>query len=329
MRFERLDLNLLVALDALLAERSVARAADRICLSPSATSSVLGRLRDYFGDDLLTLKGRQMVLTRRGEELIEPVRHVLDLVKTTIATKPAFVPAQSDRRITLMASDYVGDVLLSQAILRFAERAPNMTFSILPITDRPIRLLEQGAVDVVLTLDFALVPDYPSRPLFRDDYVVAGWADNPLLQEGMDADLYFSMGHVTTQFGESRKPGFEDWFVQRCGRLRRVEVIAPSFLSVPRMIVGTHRIATIYRRFAEQLAKTTPLTLLPVPFAMPEVRVGAQWHPSSDGDHAVRWVVEELQALSAELDMAAQVPRGAALVEKTNLSRAFQSAFLN
>ena len=74
MRFDRLDLNLLVALDALLAERSVSLAADRICLSQSATSSALGRLRDYFADDLLVQKGRQMVLTARAEGLVDPVR---------------------------------------------------------------------------------------------------------------------------------------------------------------------------------------------------------------------------------------------------------------
>lgn len=95
MRFQRLDLNLLVALDALLTERSVSLAAERICLSQSATSSALGRLRDYFGDDLLILRGRQMVLTARAELLVEPVRAVLDQIHRTIAVTPPFDPATS------------------------------------------------------------------------------------------------------------------------------------------------------------------------------------------------------------------------------------------
>ena len=85
MRFGRLDLNLLVALDALLTEKSVSLAADRLCLSQSATSSALGRLRDYFGDELLVVKGRHMILTARAEELIEPVRAVLEQIRSAVA----------------------------------------------------------------------------------------------------------------------------------------------------------------------------------------------------------------------------------------------------
>ncbi|MFM1886579.1 MAG: hypothetical protein RL026_1736, partial [Pseudomonadota bacterium] len=92
MRFQRLDLNLLVVLDALLTERSVSLAAERVCLSQSATSSALGRLRDYFGDDLLVLKGRNMVLTARAENLVGPVRAVLEQIRSTIAVSPPFNP---------------------------------------------------------------------------------------------------------------------------------------------------------------------------------------------------------------------------------------------
>ena len=126
MRFQRLDLNLLVALDALLAERSVSLAAERICLSQSATSSALGRLREYFADDLLVVKGRQMVLTARAESLVEPVRAVLEQIRTTISVSPPFDPATSDRAMTIMASDYVTEVLLATALREIADVAPLM-----------------------------------------------------------------------------------------------------------------------------------------------------------------------------------------------------------
>lgn len=295
MRFERLDLNLLVALDALLSEKSVIRAADRICLSPSATSSVLGRLRDYFEDDLLVLKGRQMVLTHRAEELIEPVRAILQMVKTTLATRPEFVPAQSERKITIMASDYVGEVLLADAVAQFAQCAPGMTFSIQLIHDRPLRMLEQGEIDLLVTLETSLSPDHPSQTLFCDDYVVIGWKDNPFLTDGFSQDLYCSLGHVTTQFGPSRMPAFEDWFLRNHASPRRVEVVAPSFLSVPFIITGSNRIATIYRRLAEDIARYLPIKMVPVPFHMPQVQIGAQWHSSNANDPAIAWVVQELK----------------------------------
>ncbi len=120
MRFGRLDLNLLVALDALLTERSVSLAADRLCLSQSATSSALGRLREYFGDELLVVKGRHMILTARAEELIEPVRAVLEQIRSTIAIAPEFDPATADRQVRIMASDYTTQVLLAEALARIA-----------------------------------------------------------------------------------------------------------------------------------------------------------------------------------------------------------------
>jgi DNA-binding transcriptional LysR family regulator len=98
MRFERLDLNLLVALDALLTERSVTLAAERLCLSQSAASSSPARLRDYFGDELMAVRGRQMTLTVRGEELREPVRAVLEQIRNTITVAPEFNPLTCDRR---------------------------------------------------------------------------------------------------------------------------------------------------------------------------------------------------------------------------------------
>ncbi|WP_068089796.1 LysR substrate-binding domain-containing protein [Novosphingobium rosa] len=294
MRCERLDLNLLVALDALLSEKSVARAADRICLSPSATSNVLSRLRDYFQDELLVLKGRHMVLTHRGEELIEPVRTVLNLVKTTIAAKPEFIADQSEREITIMASDYVGEVLLARAMPYLEQLAPRMSLSIQAIHDRPMQMLEQGAIDLLITLESSFSHDHPSRTLYSDDYVVMGWHGNPFLAEGLSEEAYYSLGHVTTQFGLSRMPAFEEELLRNRARARRVEVVAPSFLSVPFMLLGSNRIATIYRRLAEDVANWLPIKIVPVPFAMPAVSVGVQWHRSNERDPALLWVMDEL-----------------------------------
>jgi LysR family transcriptional regulator, nod-box dependent transcriptional activator len=191
MRFERLDLNLLVALDALLAEKSVSLAAERIFLSQSATSSALGRLRDYFGDDLLVVKGRQMVLTSRGEGLVEPVRAVLEQIRTTIAVSPPFDPATSDRAIRIMASDYTTQVLLASALRDLADIAPSMRFEIQPMAEVVSDALERNAVDLLLTIDFIISPAHPSQVLFEDDYVVIGWSGNPAMSKEMTRSLCF------------------------------------------------------------------------------------------------------------------------------------------
>jgi DNA-binding transcriptional LysR family regulator len=296
MRFDRLDLNLLVALDALLAERSVSLAADRICLSQSATSSALGRLRDYFADDLLVQKGRQMVLTARAEELVEPVHAVLEQIRSTIAVSPPFDPATSDRTIRIMASDYITEVLLAAAMTNLQQQAPGMRFEIQSLTEVLLDSLERGAIDLLITIDYAISADHPSQILFEDDYVVVGWKGNPQMAGPMTKELYFELGHVTARFGRARVSAFEDWFVRRQKRQRRVEIVTHSFLSLPGLVIGSDRIATMHRRLATRMAEYLPLTLREVPMEIPVIREAIQWHISSGNDPAIRWVVERIIA---------------------------------
>jgi DNA-binding transcriptional LysR family regulator len=296
MRFDRLDLNLLVALDALLAERSVSLAADRICLSQSATSSALGRLRDYFADDLLVQKGRQMVLTARAEGLVEPVRAVLEQIRSTIAVPPPFDPATSDRTIRIMASDYITEVLLAAAMTDLQQQAPGMRFEIQSLTEVLLESLERGAIDLLITIDYAISADHPSQILFEDDYVVVGWNGNPAMAGPMTKELYFELGHVTARFGRARVSAFEDWFVRRQKRQRRVEIVTHSFLSLPGLVIGSNRIATMHRRLATRMAEYLPLTLREMPMEIPLIREAIQWHISSGNDPAIRWVVERIIA---------------------------------
>ena len=299
MRFQRLDLNLLVALDALLTEKSVSLAADRLCLSQSATSSALGRLREYFGDELLVLKGRQMILTTRAEQLIEPTRAVLEQIRQTIAVAPEFDPATSDRLIRIMSSDYMTEVLLAPALARLAKLAPGMHFEIHNMGSAPVESLERGFVDLLVTVDFATSSDHPSELMFQDDYVVVGDRDNPAMAQKMTSELYLSLGHVTVRFGRSRIPAFDDWYMRRKKQRRRVEVVAASFVTMPSLIVGTERIGTMHRRLAEKLGKRFPLAFAEVPFEIPPVRELAQWDIANNGDAALRWVVGQLREIAA------------------------------
>ncbi len=296
MRFGRLDLNLLVALDALLTEKSVSLAADRLCLSQSATSSALGRLRDYFEDELLVVKGRHMILTARAEELVEPVRTVLEQIRSTIAIAPPFDPATSDRQFRIMASDYTTQVLLADTFAQLAKEAPQLRFEVQPMDTQPIEAIERGTVDLLVTIDYAVSADHPSQFLFEDDYVLVGDANSAAMQGQITRERYFDLGHVTVRFGRSRKPAFEEWFTRRQKHQRRIEVVAPSFLSLPGLIRGTERIATMHRRLAEQIVQVFPLAMQEMPFAIPPIREVAQWNIANSNDQGLRWVVERLVA---------------------------------
>ncbi|MEL1251049.1 LysR family transcriptional regulator [Aurantiacibacter gilvus] len=298
MRFQRLDLNLLVALDALLTEQSVSLAADRLCLSQSATSSALGRLREYFDDDLLVLKGRQMVLTTRAEELIEPTRAVLEQIRLTIAVSPEFDPATSDRMVRFMASDYITEVLLAPAFERIVDLAPEMRFEIQHMSNAPVESLERGFVDLLVTVDFATSSDHPSELMFEDDYVVVGDKGNPAFDQEMTSELYLSLPHVTVRFGKHRIPAFDDWYMRRKKQQRRVEVVTASFVTMPSLIIGTNRIGTMHRRLAEKLLERYPLAFAEVPFEIPPVRELAQWDIANSNDSALRWVVGQLKQVA-------------------------------
>ena len=297
MRFQGLDLNLLVALDALLTEQNVSAAAENVHLSQSAMSSALNRLREYFKDDLLSIQGRRMVLTPRGESLIHPVRTALLHIRSTITTQPSFDPATAQRAFSLAASDYAVTVVVAPALARARALAPGLSFEIISPGPAAQRALEQGELDIYLTLEQFAAPDHPYVTLYEDDYVVVAWSENPLTQNGVDEALYFELGHVSVQFGP-RLPAFDEWFIKSARQPRRVEVTAPSFVTVPQFLIGTSQITTMHRRLAETFATILPISIFPVPFDIPKVRQIAQRHRFSDRDEGILWLVETMSQVT-------------------------------
>lgn len=300
MRFERLDLNLLVALDALLEERSVSLAADRLHLSQSAASGALARLREYFRDDLLVLDGRSMVLTQRAAELAAPVRAVLEQVRDTIIVAEPFAPETSDRTLKIMATDYVFEILLRPAVVACATEAPNIRFELVPIVEHPGEALQRGHADLLIGIDAVIAPDQPSALLYTEDFVIAGWRDNPLMAGPMTLEKYQKLGHVAVRFGR-QTASYEATAARLRSNGRRVEVIAPNFLSVGGLLVGTNRIATLHRLLAVRLADHLPLKLMDLPFELPPVREIAQWSSRNANDPAITWLVTRLKAIAEQL----------------------------
>ncbi|PHR61866.1 MAG: transcriptional regulator [Robiginitomaculum sp.] len=294
MRFDRLDLNLLVALDALLTERSVSQAAERICLSQSATSSALGRLREYFEDDLLVLKGRQMMMTPRGEELVEPVRDVLEQIRQTIVKVPEFDPAENKATISIMASDYITQIVLADAISAIQVEAPHMKFEILSMGGNVVADLERGIADLLICIDMLCSEDHPMELLVKDDFVVVGWEKNKHLQEPLTLEKFLELGHVVTRFGKARIPAAEEWFFKHRDIVRRVEVISPIFSLSPILTVGTDRVATVHRKMAEKMIQYLPITIHEMPIEMEGLRLAIQWHSFNARNAALQWVVKKL-----------------------------------
>lgn len=299
MRFEKLDLNLLVALEALLQEQNVTAAADRVCLSQSAMSGVLNRLRDYFGDELLVKVGRQMALTPRAQTLVEPVRNALLIIKNTIATAPEFIPAEAQRKFTLSTSDYFLDINLSGVMRRLGKEAPGVSIDVVLPDENTQTKFERVDIDLVVALEQYMSNDHPYEVLFEEDHVVVAWKDNPHCVDGVSEKAFSELGHVAVRFGQRRAPAFVEQYLQAQRVKRRIEATVPFFGGIPQLILGTNRIATMMRRQAHMYAKMLPLAIHELPIEIPTVRECAQWHNFRRSEPATLWLVQRLKDESA------------------------------
>ena len=293
MRFNKLDLNLLVALDALLTECSISRAATRVHLSQSAMSNALARLRAFFGDELLVPVGRTLELTPRARALKDPVRDVLVRIDSTIAAQPKFDPMCSERSFQLLVSDYTTVTLLPHLLALARRQSPTVRFLLCPLPhlDQPARALGRGEADLLVVPRNYCSADHPVEVLFEEEYVCVVWNDSRFARAGvLTHDDYVS----ADEFGIER----------------RVEVRTFSFVAAPFLVLGTDRIATVQRRLARMAQQFLPLTLLPAPVPLPRMEQSMQWHSYRRHDPALAWVRGLMHEAVQAMD-APQVPASA------------------
>lgn len=308
MRLNRLDLNLLVALDALLTERNITRAGQKLNLSQSATSGVLARLREYFGDPLLMQVGRSMRLTPKAEELQKPVRDVLLTIQSTIAVQPGFDAATSTRQFRVTASDYPVSVVLAEAARRMSEEAPGVSLEIAMPWDDLAGIIERGEVDMLIMPRQYLAPGHPSEALYTEGYSCVVWAGNTRVGDSLTLEQYMSLSHVTTLFGSHRQPSLEEWFLKSSALARRIEVTTNNFNTLPLMVIGTQRVATMHTRLARLFARTLPLRIVPLPVEVPTMVWSMQWPRHLSADPAHQWFRGVVRAAADAADAGVSVP---------------------
>lgn len=295
MRMDRFDLNLLVVLDVLLEEKNVTRASVRLNMGQSAASGALARLREYFGDELLVMVGRRLMLTPLAETLVEPVRDTLLKARATIAKKPAFDPATEERRFVIIVSDYVTTVMLAQALRNIAKMAPNITLELRGPPPNMFEEFDRGGIDLMVLPDQYLSSvDHSSAPWFDDKQVCMVCAENLAVGEVLSFDTYMAMGHVAVRFGNERSIPFEEWFLPRYGKQRRVEASVDNFSMLPLLVMGTQRIATLHQRLANHFAERYPVRLIDAPFVMPPLVEVMCWPRYLDQDPAHVWLRQML-----------------------------------
>lgn len=301
MNLHLFDLNLLVALDALLTECNVTQAGNRLNLSQPAMSGALARLRSHFQDELLVSVGRRMARTPLGEELVQPVRELLARTKATLETRLQFDPATSTRSLSMAVSDYVTTVLLAPVLRRIAKEAPCMTVELRPLGRDADEALGSGELDFLIHPVDYLLESHPSEMLFEDHYTCVAWSENHSIGPTLSPEQYLSLGHVVFKPGAHPAYGHDEQHLRSAGHKRRVALYSPSFCLLPELVAGTNRVATVHSRLALEYARRLPIKLLPMPIEIPPLVEMLQWHRVHDLDPAHQWFRRLLRDTVREL----------------------------
>jgi DNA-binding transcriptional LysR family regulator len=298
VNLRKFDLNLLVALDALLRYRNVTRAGERLGLTQSAMSGELRRLRHMFGDDLLVRVGRGYELTALARDLVEPVGDVIARIERTIGHRTTFDPAAESRRFSVVMSDYAMLMLLQPVLRRALVEAPGIAIEVHPFNDQIARILATGSADLVVGPAFELAGLH-AQPLFSDRFVCVVSADHPVAGDRMTPAVFESLPHLTIAWQPPLR-SIADEHLEGAGVHRRVEVTTESFALAPFLVSGTRLVAIVPERLAKRLEEAAGVRLLDIPVPAPELHETMYWSAAAHADPAHAW----LRGLIAEVACA-------------------------
>jgi DNA-binding transcriptional LysR family regulator len=282
-------MNLLVFLQALLEERSVTRAAQRVGITQSAMSHALGRLRELFSDPLLVRSSRRMVMTPRAEELAGPLREALGQLEAAIVTAPTFDPASATGLFSIACEDYVSSLLVPRLVRRLSVDAPGIDIDIQSRGRELSEQLEGGQVDIAIAVFFEPSSAMRQRLLFQENFACVVRRDHPVVRKRLTLKRYTELPHLLVGSGE-RGTGAVDVGLARIGEKRRVAARTPTFLSAPLIVAETDLLLTIPKRLAERFAAIYDLQVFKPPLVLADFQYHSRWHERWQNDDRHRWL---------------------------------------
>lgn len=285
-----INLNLVVALDALLAEASVTRAAARVGVTQSAMSHSLRQLRELLGDALLTRGRGGMMLTPRAQQLAAPLHRGLLELQRALRNEPVFDPLTTTRRFTLLTGDYFAAALLPGLLGLLGREAPHVDLVIRHLIPAQVSAqLESGEVDLTLGAFPDPDPALRQQKLFTEDFVCVVRRGHPATRKGLDLDTYLRLSHILiSPRGEGA--GAVDVALAQLGHTRRIALRLPYFLTAPLAVVDSDLILTAPRRLVETFIGAWPLQLLSPPVTLKPFDVLQVWHERFSSDPGHRWL---------------------------------------
>jgi DNA-binding transcriptional LysR family regulator len=293
MNLRQFDLNLLVALDALLIERNVTRAGERLHLSQPAMSGILARLRHVFNDELLVRVGRHLEPTAFAAELARPVHACVQQIEDLLSTQRAFSPQTEARTFVIAASDYVVLLLLGPLVKRLTALAPNIGVRFVSLESSVADRLAMGEVDFCV-VPTELDPAFPSIPLFEDSWVCAVWAGHPTVGDRLSVEEFLALPHLTFNISDPEHTSLADEHLARVGYERKIVASTDSFATAPFLLRETSLVTMIQRRLGARLERSADIKLLEPPFEIPPMCERLAWNPRFSASLAHAWMREQL-----------------------------------
>jgi DNA-binding transcriptional LysR family regulator len=288
MDIRAVDLNLLKAFDALMTERAVTRAADRIGLSQPAMSHALSRLRGVFADELFVRAAAGMEPTARAREIGPLVTAAIEHIEAALRLGAGFNPATSTTTFTAGMAEYAEIALVGPLARAFARKASGATLRLLPATGRElVEQLDRGAIDVAVAHVNSLPAHIEATVLLRDPFVVVARQDHPDAARPMGLEAYAAQSHVLVS-PRGATTGALDRILVDFGLKRRIALFVATYLAVPAAVAASDLIATVPRRIAEQIAANAAIAITPLPIDF-ATTVSMAWHRRSTGDPAQSW----------------------------------------
>jgi DNA-binding transcriptional LysR family regulator len=286
----------------MLDERNVTKAAARLGISQPALSAQLARLRDVFGDALLTpaSSGKGMVLTPRGASLREPLRHALQQLESVVSAPPVFNAATTERTLTLGANDNAGAIIGTRLIQQLRSGgSPGMRLALRAIDSATlVSQLEAGAIDIALVSQSALPKGLPHQPLLQEKFMMAQRKRHPRGEKKPTLREYARLDHVVVSGEGGGFRSFVDDLLEEQGYQRRVVASVQHYSLVPLIVETTDLVCTLPARFLSRYAER--LVAFPLPFDPGRFTLSATWHARFDADPAHAWLREQVLACASD-----------------------------
>ena len=300
MNISRIDLNLLVYLDALLRERNVTRAADQLGITQPAMSNSLRRLRDLFNDPLLIRTSEGMTPTERALELQPLIREILANVEKAVQPATEFKPSESDRVFRIMASDYAESTLLPGLLNQIRDAAPNIRLDILTPSDVTFQDVEKGKVDMAINRFDYLPQSFHQVNIWRDNFSCLMSKNNPLL-ENFNLDSYLGAQHIwvsKTGMGvgmginptDTQRLGWVDEALADIDRQRHIRIFTRHYQVAALLAEQPDLIATLPRQAALLHTRHGDLVVKAPPFPIVPIELKIAWSPLLHHNPAHTWM---------------------------------------